>query len=209
MKQADVIKTPIRAPKDEVLMAIDRIVDNAVDMAFAECCRAKKDIRGSIDVNASKERPGPEHSITGYSRLGFDLRLHGCRTICVMVGNVECKIKIHAAVVDYNHRGVEAVGRELVDDIAKGILHGMPDDKREASIEAALSNMVLEYYDYFTKPMVYEQAKRIGIENRSMIDKVINTLLEDNAIVLRSYEEEPKILDEEMPGMAFRRADVA
>ncbi len=205
MEQHGIRKTPVTPPRGKALEAIDAIVDNAIEQVFAEYYN-EKDVRGSIDVNVEGPDPKKEHSYTLYARLGYQLDQHGCRSTRIMIGDDEYAIKVHASVVDQKHLRSETVASELVDDVIRGILCGLPSDKSEESYRAALRYLILENAGYFTKPMLYEQAARIGIKDQEKIDRALNELMEDDIIVLVDVGVDPEIPDPDMPGKAFRRA---
>ncbi|MBR6166157.1 hypothetical protein IKQ65_00815 [Candidatus Saccharibacteria bacterium] len=205
MEQKDIKKTPVTPPEGGGLKAIDKVVDNAIDKVFAEYYN-EKDVRGSIDVSVEGPNPKKEHSYTLYARLGYLLDQHGCRSTRIMIGDNEYAIKVHASVVDQKHLRSETVASELVDDVIRGILHGMPPDKSEGTFVAALRYLILENTGYFTKPMLYAQAAKIGITDPKKVDRVLNELMEDDIIVLVDVGMDPEIPDPDMPGKAFRRA---
>ena len=208
MEQKDIKKTPVTPPDGGGLKAIDKVVDNAIDKVFAEYYN-EKDVRGSIDVSVEGPNPKKEHSYTVYARLGYLLDYHNCRTTRIVIGDNEYSVKVHVSVVDQKHKASEAIAEDLVNDVVKGILYGMPPDKSEGTFAAALRYLILENAGYFTKPMLYAQAAKIGITDQKKVDRVLNELMEDDVIVLVDASMDPEIPDPDMPGKAFRRAAVS
>jgi len=205
---SDEIKiTEVSPPKTSGTKAIANIARSAVRGAFLSFGE-KADVRGSVDIRAENRNDDKEYSYTCYARLGFDMQHHDTRRIILVVGKSEYEVIIHAAVADRMNYDKSDIADELTDKIADKLLNDYKTEMAESSKKATLRYLISEFDGYFTKPMLLEAAKKIGIREEKLVGAAINTLIEDDLIEIEGvndgwFIEEGIKIDPDFPGKVF------